>query len=623
MHATSTPIALEAPAWSTRSLHPPGSLRLQWSIIVQGIILNAFCLAAPFTFSWDALLVTLVLWLLTACLGISLGYHRLLSHASFKTSPLFKYTLTVLGMLANQGPPLVWVGTHRLHHRYPDRPGDPHSPRNSFWWAHFFWVFLFPHDQARRAARDLARDRGLVLLDRCYFLPQLILIALLYLAGGWPWVVWGFFVRMSFMLTFTSLVNSAAHRWGYRNFETHDNSRNNWWVAAVTFGEGWHNNHHADPRLAAHGLRWWEVDLTYLVIRMLLALGLIHDVKQSRAAARHRTLFAYAKLSVRRGPLFAALQYFLDSGDLLDPKETWKFWTEPAHPWFEAAARAWPPLGQRRAFLDRMLRRDHADGIAAHYDIAPAFYRLWLDREYMFYSCAKFDSPADSLEQAQKNKAGFLLDLLQPRPGERILDLGCGWGGMMKAILAQTNEKDRLLGLSLSQAQVAYVAEVLGLPCAYANFVSKDYPRGCCDKLCTVGSLEHVRPHEIETLHHKLFQALPRGGRVVHQFFSADANPLSTYMVALQHFFPGTVLSRHDRISAAIRRAGFRIAVDATDDYRPTLRAWFDNLAANLQAAVGLVGVEVCNKYLVFLPASWRFFADGQARLHRLLLLKE
>jgi cyclopropane-fatty-acyl-phospholipid synthase len=138
-----------------------------------------------------------------------------------------------------------------------------------------------------------------------------------------------------------------------------------------------------------------------------------------------------------------------------------------------------------------------------------------------------------------------------------------------------------------------------------------------------VGSLEHVRPHEIEGLHHKLYRCLPSGGRVVHQFFSAVGDPHSTYMVALQHFFPGTVLSRHEHIVAAIRRAGFRIAVDVTDDYRPTLRAWFQNLVAYQEAAMRLVGVQGYNRYLTFFAASWRFFADGQAVLHRLLLVKD
>ena len=146
---------------------------------------------------------------------------------------------------------------------------------------------------------------------------------------------------------------------------------------------------------------------------------------------------------------------------------------------------------------------------------------------------------------------------------------------------------------------------------------------GSCAKICTLGSLEHVRPHEIESLHQKLYHALQVGGRVVHQFFSADTDPFSAYMVGMQHFFPGTMLSRHEEIAAAIRRAGFRIAIDVTDDYRPTLRAWFDNLVANRDAAIRLVGVRIYNKYLVFFPASWSFFANGQSRLHRLLLMKD
>jgi cyclopropane-fatty-acyl-phospholipid synthase len=619
-------------AWAARSLHAPEFLRLQWSIVVQGIVLNLVLLTAPFTFTWDALLVTVVLWWLSAGLGISLGFHRLLSHGSFKTSRPFKYVLSILGILANQGPPLVWVGTHRLHHRQPDLPGDPHTPIRNFWWAQFFWVFLFPHAEARRAARDLARDRGLVVLDRCYFLPQFVLIVLLYTAGGLPWVVWGFFVRVGFTLTCTSFVNSVTHRWGYRNFDTSDLSRNSWWVALVTFGEGWHNNHHAAPRSAVHGLRWWEVDLTYQTVRALEALHLVWDVQRpapAQAATRARARptgkppWRYLKLGLDKGALFATIQYFSDRDVVLDADTTWRFWTQPANPVFDFLARQWPTYGRRRALLKRMMSQTHAIGIEAHYDISNAFYRLWLDRDWMFYSCAKFDSPSDSLEQAQGNKAQLLLSLLEPRAGEKILDLGCGWGGMMKAIIQVTNDRHNLLGLSLARAQVDYVRNVLGLACAHANFISTDYAPGSCAKICTVGSLEHVRPHEIEMLHAKLYRALPRGGRVVHQFFSTDADPHSTYMVALQHFFPGTVLSRHSRIVGAIRRCGFRIAVDVTDDYRPTLRAWFNNLVANQEAALRLVGTHAYNKYLTFLPASWRFFADGQARLHRLLLVKD
>jgi cyclopropane-fatty-acyl-phospholipid synthase len=616
-------------AWEARSLHPPGSLRLQWSIVLQGVVLWPAQAVAPFYFSWDALAVTLVLWWLTACLGISLGYHRLLSHASFKTSRALKYTFTVLGMLANQGPPIVWVGTHRLHHRHPDEPGDPHTPLHSFWWAQYFWVFWFPHDKARDAARDLARDPGLVFLDRCYFLPQLLLIGALYLFGGLPWVLWGFFVRMGLMLIFTNLVNSAAHRWGYRNFETCDRSRNSWWVALLTYGEGWHNNHHAMPRSARHGLRWWEIDLTYLTIQALAAVGLARDVRLpmpehiARLDVRRKAPWRYGRQAVSHGFLYAAIQQALDSDGLLDPEETWQYWAQSSNPARNWLARTWPPAGRRKAVLRDMMTRDHASGIEAHYDISNAFYRLWLDREYMFYSCAKFDSPTDSLQQAQRNKAAFLLSILDPKPGEKILDLGCGWGGMLKAIFGQTHDRKNLLGLSLSRPQVTFIREELQLRSDYANFITKDYPPGCCDKICTVGSMEHVRPNEIESVHSKWFRALPRGGRIVHQFFSTDCNPHSTYMIALQHFFPGTMLSRHDRIVSAIRRAGFRIELDVTDDYRPTLRAWFDNLVANKDAAVSLVGVHGFNKYLVFFPASWRFFADRQARLHRMLLVKD
>jgi cyclopropane-fatty-acyl-phospholipid synthase len=331
---------------------------------------------------------------------------------------------------------------------------------------------------------------------------------------------------------------------------------------------------------------------------------------------------ASAQLAFRRGLFFAGIQHAIDQDEPLDPDAIWRAWTEPRSAVFEFLASHWPPRRYRRRFLERSIAGDHGSGIEAHYDVSNDFYRLWLDREFMFYSCARFESPADSLEQAQRNKARFLLGLLDPRLGERILDLGCGWGGMLKAMSAATGDRESAVGISLSPAQVGYVQDELGLKCEYGDFIMRDYPPGAWDKVVTIGSLEHVRPMEIEPLHRKLYQALPSGGRVVHQFFSLDRDPHSTAMVALQHFFPGTVLSRHEDVLQAMRLAGFTIELDTTDDYRPTLRSWFDNLVASKEPAVRLVGPRVYNKYLVFFAASWRFFNDGNARVHRMLLRK-
>lgn len=273
--------------------HPsidPAHRRPDWAVIIAFIALHVGCLAAPFTFTWSSLFLALGLIWLCAGIGITLCYHRLLTHRSFHTPKWFEYVLTVIGTLNWQGGPIKWVGVHRLHHRDSDLPGDPHSPNNGFNWAHIGWMLYKDHDdfKPREAAKDLMRDKVTKWLDDYFFLPQFALVAILYGIGysidrapfglGFSFVIWGVCVRTVVVYHGTWLVNSASHIWGYRNFETTDQSRNNWWVAVLSFGEGWHNNHHAYQRSAAHGLRWWELDMTYLTIRFLAMFGLATKV---------------------------------------------------------------------------------------------------------------------------------------------------------------------------------------------------------------------------------------------------------------------------------------------------------------------------------------------------------
>jgi stearoyl-CoA desaturase (delta-9 desaturase) len=251
-------------------------------------VIQAGVVFAPFTFTWSALAVCLALYLL-AGLGVTMGYHRLLTHRSFRTPRVVEYLLTALGVLANQGGPLQWVAVHRLHHRHSDADGDPHSPRDGFGWAHvWWWMPRLPavDDPARygRYVADLARDPVHRFFQRYHGVLPLGLAGVLYGLGqvwgsvGLSWVVWGIFVRTTLLYHATWLVNSAAHTWGYRSHGTRDRSTNIWWVALLTLGEGWHNNHHAFPRSARHGLRWWEVDVTYLVIRVLGLVGLAKQI---------------------------------------------------------------------------------------------------------------------------------------------------------------------------------------------------------------------------------------------------------------------------------------------------------------------------------------------------------
>lgn len=264
---------------------------INWSAIIWIGLLHLGCLAAPFYFTWQGLVLMLFLHWFTGCLGVTLGFHRLLTHSSFQTWKPIRYLLALIGGFAGEGDVIEWVANHRQHHAHSDQEGDPHTPHDGSWWAHMWWLcWTFPHDaqvrHQKRWAPDLMKDPGMIWIGRLFLPSQIALgLAILgagYALGGWPmaisFLVWGVFVRMVAVLHVTWFVNSASHMWGYRNYETTDDSRNNWWVAILAYGEGWHNNHHAWPRMAPHGHRWWEFDLTYCIIRLMQWTGLAWNV---------------------------------------------------------------------------------------------------------------------------------------------------------------------------------------------------------------------------------------------------------------------------------------------------------------------------------------------------------
>jgi stearoyl-CoA desaturase (delta-9 desaturase) len=256
---------------------------INWVTTSFLVIFHAGAVGAFFMFTWQALAVAVALYFISG-MGIGMGYHRLLTHRGYRTPKAIEYLLTLCATLALEGGPIFWVATHRIHHTHSDREGDPHSPRDGFWWAHIGWIIMGEsmHHNATLLARyapDLAKDRFHVWLTRLHWVPQIICALLLLAAGGWPFVMWGVFFRVILGLHATWLVNSATHLWGTRRFKTRDDSRNNWWVALVSFGEGWHNNHHAHPTSARHGLAWYEVDLNWYGIRALELLGLARNVR--------------------------------------------------------------------------------------------------------------------------------------------------------------------------------------------------------------------------------------------------------------------------------------------------------------------------------------------------------
>jgi len=256
---------------------------IKWGTLISIGLIHVGVLFAPWTFRWDALLLAIFLYWLTGCLGITLGYHRLFTHNSFRVPKVGRYVLATVGALAGQAGPISWVAAHRRHHRYSDREGDPHSPREGFFWSHMGWLFkrtqLDEYEYYSKDAPDLAKDPYMRFLDRQHGLLILASLVGLYWWGGFSYVIWGGSVRMVFLYHSTWFVNSATHLWGYQTYtKTGDNSRNLWWVALLAFGEGWHNNHHAHQGSARHGLRWYEFDLTYLIIRFFHLLGLAKKV---------------------------------------------------------------------------------------------------------------------------------------------------------------------------------------------------------------------------------------------------------------------------------------------------------------------------------------------------------
>ncbi|MGI9106079.1 MAG: acyl-CoA desaturase [Pyrinomonadaceae bacterium] len=257
---------------------------INWATTITMVIFHVGAIAALFMFTWKALFVTLALWWIAGSLGIGMGYHRLLTHRGFKTPKFVEYFLTVCATLTLESGPIQWIATHRIHHSHTDAPGDPHSPRDGTWWAHMGWILTGTaqqHDEAtlRRYAPDLIKDPFHVWLSKWFWVPVVVLGVLLLVFGGWSVFFWGMFLRTTFGLHATWLVNSATHLWGTRRYETTDDSTNNGLIALLTFGEGWHNNHHAHPRAARHGYTWYEIDMNWYGIRVLQMLGLATDIK--------------------------------------------------------------------------------------------------------------------------------------------------------------------------------------------------------------------------------------------------------------------------------------------------------------------------------------------------------
>jgi stearoyl-CoA desaturase (delta-9 desaturase) len=273
----------------------------------------------PWLFSWTGLASVFIGNYLFCSLGIGAGYHRLLTHRGFKCSKRFEHFLAMLGACCLQDSPARWVMIHRLHHNHSDEQPDPHTPMVSWFWSHVGWL-LIENRQLSQAStyekhvRDLLEDPFYLRLERkggtywAYAIHAVLFWVTFFFIGwaidrdvisgvqfGTSMLFWGVVVRTIYTWHISMAINSFSHVWGYRNYETGDNSRNNWLFALATNGEGWHNNHHADPRSARHGHRWWEIDVTYLTLRLLERLGVVWDLVGPQHSKLNRRIIVTEK----------------------------------------------------------------------------------------------------------------------------------------------------------------------------------------------------------------------------------------------------------------------------------------------------------------------------------------
>lgn len=288
--------------------------KILWSYVIPVLAFHLLIPLAfiPYFFSWWGVLFLPIGNYIFTSIGIGAGYHRLLTHRGFDCPKWFEYTLATLGVCSFQDSPSRWVLVHRVHHQHSDHQPDPHTPHVSGYWSHMGWLFVDNRDLSTASAydkycRDLIRDPYYLWLQRggglnwvwVYAVHALVFLGAGFAIGygfgfadpvrfGAQFFFWTVIMRTIYTWHVTWAINSAAHMWGYRNYETREDSRNNWLFALLTNGEGWHNNHHADPRSAQHGHRWWEVDVTYLTLAALEKIGFIKNLARPNNSALQR-----------------------------------------------------------------------------------------------------------------------------------------------------------------------------------------------------------------------------------------------------------------------------------------------------------------------------------------------
>ena len=279
--------------------------RVEWFRVTPFLLLHAACLLVFFVgWSWVAVAVASIVYF-ARVFGLTAFYHRYFSHRAFKTSRLVQFLGALLGNAAGQRGPIWWAAHHRHHHRAADKPDDIHSPvQQGFIWSHMLWLMTREaYGTDHRKVKDWLKYPELRLLERFDFLAPAMLALSMFVLGeviqavsphsgtsGLQMLVWGFIISTVTLYHVTFGINSLAHTFGTRRFETNDDSRNNFWLALVTFGEGWHNNHHHFPSSARQGFRWWEIDISYYMLVIMSWFGLVWDLKPVPAHALQSAL---------------------------------------------------------------------------------------------------------------------------------------------------------------------------------------------------------------------------------------------------------------------------------------------------------------------------------------------
>jgi stearoyl-CoA desaturase (delta-9 desaturase) len=253
---------------------------LSWKTLPFGLM-HLACLAVFLVgVSLDAVILCVALYAIRM-FALTAGYHRYFSHRSYKTSRAVQFAMALVGTMAMQKGPLWWAAHHRRHHKFTDNEGDLHSPAMSgFWWSHIGWVISRKYEYTDwNAIQDFAKYPELRWLNKWHMIPGIVLAVACFFIGGWSWLIWGFFVSTVVLYHGTFSVNSLSHMWGSRRYKTADDSRNNFFIALWTGGEGWHNNHHHYMASVRQGFYWWEIDFSFYVLKMMSWFRLVWDLR--------------------------------------------------------------------------------------------------------------------------------------------------------------------------------------------------------------------------------------------------------------------------------------------------------------------------------------------------------